>query len=82
MNLDEFHYNNLLYKRSVVMTISDEEIAKALDKRPEEIAAIKKENPEEYEILRFGVLCQKLSLTPDDLEKFAKVLEMEKEEER
>jgi hypothetical protein len=64
------------------MIISDEEIAKALDKTAEEVAAIKKENPEEYEILRFGVLCQKLSLTSEDLEKFAKVLEMEKEEEK
>ena len=62
--------------------ISDEEIAKALDKTMEEIESIKKENYEAYEVLQFGLLCQKLSLTPEDLEKFAKILETEKAEEK
>ncbi len=61
------------------MMISDEEIASRLNKTIEEIVAMKKENREAYEVLQFGILCQKLSLTPEDLEKFAKVLEKEKE---
>jgi len=52
------------------MQVSDEEIAKAVHKSEEEIAMIKAQNPEEYEIMKYGVLCMKLSLSEEDLERF------------
>ncbi len=61
------------------MQVTDQEIAQALDKRREEIQELKKMNPALYEVLQYGVLCQKLSLSPEDLEKFHQKLEKEEE---
>ena len=53
------------------MQVSDEEIAKATRKTVEEIEMIKAKNPEEYEIMKYGALCVKLSLREEDLERFS-----------
>lgn len=62
------------------MKLTDQDIAEALDKEVEEIEDLKKENPALYEILFYGVLCQKLSLSEEDLEKYRKMVEKEVEE--
>ena len=62
------------------MKITDHDIAEMLDKEVEEITDLKTENPALYEILFYGVLCQKLSLTAEDLEKYRNMVEKEVEE--
>ncbi len=52
------------------MQVSDEEIANAMHKEVADIKKIKVENPQEYEIMKYGVLCIKLSLTQEDLERY------------
>jgi len=64
------------------MKVTDEEIAKALDKDISEIEELKESNRSAYEVLAFGVLCQKLSLTEEDLEKFHQQLAKEEEQEQ
>jgi hypothetical protein len=49
------------------MNVTDEEIAKALNKTLKEVEEIKKDNFPEYKVLRAGVLCKKLGLNVDDL---------------
>ena len=63
------------------MQITDQDIATALNKKPEEIQELKKINPALYEVLIYGILCQKLSLTQADLEKFYQELEKEENKE-
>ncbi len=62
------------------MEIEDREIAQSLQKPLEEVLEIKEKEPATYEILKFGLICQKLSLTEEDLVKYHK--QLEKEEER
>ncbi len=61
------------------MKVTDQDIAKALDKTIEEIEEVKKENPALYEVLVFGVICQKLSLSEEDLVRYQKQLAKEEE---
>ena len=61
------------------MKITDEEIAETLDKTLEEVLEIKTENPAVYEVLMYGMLCRRLSLTEEDLEKYHRKLEKEEE---
>lgn len=63
------------------MKITDEEIADALNKTLEEVQNIKQDNPAVYEVLMYGVLCRKLSLNEEDLQKYHKQLEKEEEKE-
>lgn len=64
------------------MKVTDEEIAKALDKDIGEIEELKESNRSAYEVLAFGVLCRKLSLTQEDLEKFHQQLAKEEAKEK
>ncbi|MNN85853.1 hypothetical protein D3C81_2031870 [compost metagenome] len=64
------------------MKVTDEEIAKALDKDIGEIEELKENNRSAYEVLAFGVLCRKLSLTQEDLEKFHQQLAKEEAKEK
>ena len=61
------------------MKITDQDIAKVLNKTVEEITEVKIENPALYEVLVFGVMCQKLSLSEEDLERYQRQLEKEAE---
>ena len=49
------------------MKVTNKEIAGAINKTPSAISYLKKNNPNEFVILRLGVLCQKLNLDEDDL---------------
>ncbi len=49
------------------MKVTNKEIAEAINKTPSAISYLKKNNPNEFVILRLGVLCQKLNLDEDDL---------------
>ncbi len=51
--------------------VSDEEIAEAIHKSVEEVERIKTTNPQEYEVMKYGVLCVKLSLDEEDLERLS-----------
>lgn len=50
------------------MKISNKEIATLIKKTPSAISYLKKNNEQEYEILKLGVLCIKLELNSKDLE--------------
>ncbi len=54
------------------MEITESVIAKVLDKNLDEIKALKINNPQAYEILKFGVMCHQLSLSEEDLKQLAK----------
>ena len=49
------------------MDISDEEIAKMMNKPLSALLNIKEEKPNEYHILKLGAFCKKLHLDSDDL---------------
>jgi len=49
------------------MKVSNKEIAAAINKTPSAISYLKKNNYEEYQILKLGVLCIKLNLDNEDL---------------
>ncbi len=49
------------------MKISDEEIAKMMNKPLSALLNIKEEKPNEYNILKLGAFCKKLELDSDDL---------------
>ncbi len=49
------------------MKVSNKEIAAAINKTPSAISYLKKNNYEEYLILKLGVLCIKLNLDNEDL---------------
>jgi DNA-binding Xre family transcriptional regulator len=49
------------------MKISNKEIALTIHKTPSAISYLKKNNNEEFNIVKLGVLCKKLNLTPEDL---------------
>ncbi len=49
------------------MKISNKEIAYTIHKTPSAISYLKKNNNEEFKIVKLGVLCKKLNLTPEDL---------------
>ena len=51
------------------IVITDEYMADILNKTLEDIAELKKANEAEYKVLKTGILCQKLNLTVDDLER-------------
>ena len=53
------------------MEITDNIIAEVLEKTLEEVTEIKTDNPDAYEVIRYGVMCHKLSLTEEDLEEYA-----------
>ena len=55
-------------KKEAVMKISNKEIALTIGKTPSAISYLKKHNPEEFLIVKLGVLCNKLKLNADDLE--------------
>ncbi len=61
------------------MEITESVIAKVLDKSLDEIKALKKDNPQAYEILKFGVMCHQLSLSEEDLKQLAKEIKSMKE---
>ncbi len=50
------------------MKISNKEIATLIKKTPSAISYLKKNNENEYKILKLGVLCRKLELDSQDLE--------------
>lgn len=49
------------------MKISNKEIALSIRKTPSAISYLKKNNNEEFLIVKLGVLCKKLKLSPEDL---------------
>jgi len=49
------------------MKVSNKEIAAAINKTPSAISYLKKTNMGEFQILKLGVLCQKLNLDNEDL---------------
>lgn len=49
------------------MKISNKEIALTIHKTPSAISYLKKNNNEEFLIVKLGVLCKKLDLSPEDL---------------
>ncbi len=49
------------------MKVSNKEIAAQINKTPSAISYLKKNNYEEYQILKLGVLCKKLGLDNEDL---------------
>lgn len=49
------------------MKITNKEIAKTINKTPSAISYLKKNNSEEFSILKLGVLCHKLDLDDADL---------------
>ncbi len=49
------------------MKISNKEIALKIRKTPSAISYLKKNNNEEFLIVKLGVLCNKLNLTHEDL---------------
>ena len=49
------------------MKVSNKEIAAQINKTPSAISYLKKNNYEEYQILKLGVLCKKLGLDQEDL---------------
>ncbi len=49
------------------MKVSNKEIAAAINKTPSAISYLKKTNYNEFQILKLGVLCQKLNLDSEDL---------------
>ncbi len=51
------------------MKVTDQEMAEVLNRTLEEIEALKKSNEAEYKVLKIGILCKKLNLSVDDLEK-------------
>ncbi len=51
------------------MKVTDQEMADILNRTLAEIEALKKSNEAEYKVLRIGILCKKLNLSVDDLEK-------------
>ncbi|HIP02135.1 MAG TPA: hypothetical protein EYH01_09875 [Campylobacterales bacterium] len=51
------------------MNITDQDMADVLNRTLEEIKELKKSNEAEYKVLKTGILCQKLNLNVDDLEK-------------
>ncbi len=51
------------------MDITDEEMAKALKKSLSQIESLKRMNEKEYKVLKTGVLCKKLNLDENDLER-------------
>ncbi len=51
------------------MNVTDEEMAKALDKTISQIEELKTINQTMYQFLKTGVLCKKLDLSEKDLEK-------------
>ncbi len=57
--------------------ITEREIADVLEKRIEEIVALKAEDPETYEMLQYGVLCHQLSLTEEDIKAYSQMLSKE-----
>ena len=61
------------------MEITESIIAKVLDKSLNEIKALKINNPQAYEILKFGVMCHQLSLSEEDLKRLAKEIKSMKE---
>ncbi len=49
------------------MKVSNKEIAAAINKTPSAISYLKKNNYDEFLILKLGVLCKKLNLDSEDL---------------
>jgi len=49
------------------MKVSNKEIALTINKTPSAISYLKKNNNEEFLIVKLGVLCNKLKLTHEDL---------------
>ena len=49
------------------MKVSNKEIAASIHKTPSAISYLKKNNPDEFSILKLGVLCLKLDLDSEDL---------------
>ncbi len=49
------------------MKVSNKEIAASINKTPSAISYLKKNNYEEFLILKLGVLCNKLNLDNEDL---------------
>ncbi|RUM67623.1 MAG: hypothetical protein DSZ05_02275 [Sulfurospirillum sp.] len=49
------------------MKVSNKEIAAHINKTPSAISYLKKNNYDEYQILKLGVLCKKLNLDNEDL---------------
>ena len=49
------------------MKVSNKEIAAAINKTPSAISYLKRNNYEEFLILKLGVLCNKLNLDNEDL---------------
>ncbi len=49
------------------MKISNKEIATFINKTPSAISYLKKNNENEFKILKLGVLCKKLELDLEDL---------------
>ena len=49
------------------MKVSNKEIALTIRKTPSAISYLKKNNNEEFLIVKLGVLCNKLNLDADDL---------------
>ncbi|MCH9813070.1 MAG: hypothetical protein K0U47_03905 [Epsilonproteobacteria bacterium] len=49
------------------MKVSNKEIAAAINKTPSAISYLKKNNYDEFLILKLGVLCHKLNLDNEDL---------------
>jgi len=51
------------------MQVTDQEMSEILNRTLEEIKALKKSNEAEYKVLKIGILCKKLNLCVEDLEK-------------
>lgn len=55
------------------MNVTDQEMAYALNRTLSEIEELKKSSEAEYKVLKTGVLCQKLNLSVNDLEKMSEM---------
>ncbi len=51
------------------MNVTDKDMAEILKKTVKEVEELKKTNEAEYRVLRLGILCKKLNLSIDDLER-------------
>ena len=51
------------------MTVTDQDMADILNRTLDEIDELKKSNEAEYKVLKIGILCRKLNLSVEDLER-------------
>jgi len=56
------------------MKIKDKEIAEFIGKSPASVAYIKKNNPDEYEVLKLGAMCKRAGVTAEVLDVLINIL--------